>query len=286
MGKLLSGHICPHGFSQIDYLAAYQAEAFSGITESMVEVWKRIENENPDTVVISTPHGLRIKGYHAIYTSSYTSAIYRQNYDLADEGFSTRLPPHDTRVSLSYEINREFSYTLADKMEKAGLHFVQCNYGTTLGVLSDIRMDWGVFIPLWFNKMEKKPNLVVLCPSRDTPLIEHVKMGELIKQTAEERNENIIYIASADQGHCHNSTGPYGFAPESKQYDEFISEIVKDNHLEKLLTINKDLLEKAKPDSLWQMLTLYGAIKDEKFKNDYFYYDCPSYFGMLTASFR
>jgi aromatic ring-opening dioxygenase LigB subunit len=47
-----------------------------------------------------------------------------------------------------------------------------------------------------------------------------------------------------------------------------------------------EFVERAKPDSLWQMLILYGALELTPMKGELISYQVPSYFGMLVASFE
>jgi len=52
------------------------------------------------------------------------------------------------------------------------------------------------------------------------------------------------------------------------------------------MSIKPDLVEAAKPDSLWQMTILAGIADKLKLKSDLVSYDAPTYFGMICANFK
>lgn len=147
-------------------------------------------------------------------------------------------------------------------------------------------MDWGTFIPLWFCKDDNyNPEIVVIGPSRDIELNKLVRLGEIIAEESKTSDKRISIIASADQGHCHDINGPYGFNKASEIYDKTVLKIIKENKLEKLLDIDMELVEAGKPDSLWQMLILHGALNITPMECEVISYDVPTYFGMIVANY-
>jgi aromatic ring-opening dioxygenase LigB subunit len=58
---------------------------------------------------------------------------------------------------------------------------------------------------------------VVVTPCRALSNEEHVRAGAALARATGERR--VAFVASADHGHGHTADGPYGFAPESKEYD-------------------------------------------------------------------
>ena len=92
-------------------------------------------------------------------------------------------------------------------------------------------------------------------------------------------------IASCDHGHGHDENGPYGFTPKSREFDERVVALVKDDDLAGLLRMDPMLPVEAKADSYWQMLMLHGAL-DETWTGELLSYEAPTYFGMLCASYE
>src|SRR5207245_801621 len=85
---------------------------------------------------------------------------------------------------------------------------------------------------------DAKPEAVVVAPGRDLPPDVHVAAGRVIAETAASSGKRVALIASADHGHAHDPTGPYGFDPASAAYDRQIVELVCENRLAGLLEID------------------------------------------------
>ncbi len=114
------------------------------------------------------------------------------------------------------------SRSTAPPLARRGLPVVGAHYGTTEGVTSDMPMDWGTLVPLWFMmpRCRKKPKIVIVTPSREIPLSKNFEFGQMIAEQAESnRNKRVVFVASADQAHAHKKNGPYGFNKQAKEYD-------------------------------------------------------------------
>lgn len=271
MKGIVGGAIMPHGFSIIEEIAGDEKELFKPTRDSMIKVGKEIINKRADVVIVLTPHGLRLKEHIAVYTSYYCRG------GLAANSEEVRLES-ECDIDLANEVIR--AGTLA------GLPIVGCNYGALSGEVSNIEMDWGTLIPMWFVQADNyNPKIVVIGPTRDMDKKNLILLGKIIKDSCEKMNKSATIIASADQGHCHDCNGPYGYSYASKIYDDLINEIIMKDKLEELLLIEDELIEDAKPDSLWQMLILYGAIRDSNIKGELLSYQVPTYFGMTVAKY-
>jgi aromatic ring-opening dioxygenase LigB subunit len=147
-------------------------------------------------------------------------------------------------------------------------------------------MDWGVLIPVWAmgGRHEPPVPVVVVSPARDRPLEEHVRAGRALGRAVEASGKRVALIASADHGHAHDASGPYGFDPAAAEYDARVVELVRQNRLGGLLDLDPAFVDAAKADSWWQLLMLHGAL-DDGWSADFLSYEASTYFGMLCAAF-
>ena len=265
--------IAPHGSEAIPQLAGDKLEAFADTRRGMEELAKQMKKHNIDTIIIATPHGLRLDHTIGIVTSEYSAGT------LEDKG---------GKVSARFRCDRPLAQKIYQSAKKAGLPVVGANYGTSGGPESSMPMDWGVLIPLWFlgAQEKKKPRIIIVTPSREIPLAQLVEFGKVIARTAEKSKSKIAFVASADQGHAHNKTGPYGFHPASKEYDELVIRAIKENDLKRILTLDPRFVEDAKPDSLWQMTILEGILEQVPLTAKFVSYQAPTYFGLMCAYFE
>ena len=210
---------------------------------AMEELGRRFGAAAPDAAIVVTPHNVHVEGHFAVVTAA--------------------------RVG-EHEVDRTLAETAIDALREAGLPVVGVSYGGNDATQAEHPLDWGTAIPLRF--MAGKP-VVVIAPARDRPLAEHIRVGEVLAQLPGRH----ALIASADQGHAHDPTGPYGFDPAAAEYDALAQEIVRSGDLDfEPLT---RIVDAAKADSLWQMLVLQGAGSEVALLA----YAAPTYYGMLVA---
>ena len=265
--------VAPHGSEVIPELAGDNLEAFGETRRGMEDLAEQMKKCNPHTIVIATPHGLRLDHTIGVVTTEYSEG------NLKEKGKT---------IKARFRCNRRLAQKILQEARKAWLPVVGVNYGTNEGPASCVQMDWGTLIPLWFfgAQERKKPRIIIVTPSREIPLTQMVDFGKIIAQAAEASARKVAFIASADQGHAHDKKGPYGFNPASQEYDELVVKAVKENNLKQLLTLDPGFVEDAKPDSLWQMAILAGLLEKVSMRGRFVSYQAPTYFGLLCASFE
>ena len=270
--------ITPHGSEAIKQLAAKTTwKKFRRTTDSLRKIAAEVGRIKPDTIVIATPHNLRLSKNIGIILAENSTGILHAS------------PRNPTSISLKTKCDVAFAKKLFERSRRARLPVVGANYGSNEGAASDMPMDWGTLVPLWFMlpRCRRKPRVVIVTPSREIPLSKNFQFGRVIAEHAEaNRKKRVVFVASADQAHTHRNTGPYGYSTRAKEYDRFVLDALSRNRIREVMTITHDLVEAAKPDSLWQMAILAGIASEVKLKTEFISYDVPTYFGMICANFR
>ncbi|USS40178.1 extradiol dioxygenase [Thermococcus aggregans] len=237
-------------------------------TRKLAEALKEIGEEfsKAEAYVIISPHNIRM--------SEALGVIMAENL-ISWLGFG------EVQLPGEYKTEKELAREIYQRAKANGLPVVDINFASLSGEYSRFPLTWGELIPLHF--LEKRP-VVLLTPARKVSRATLVEFGEVVGEVLEEYDKKVAFIASADHAHAHGN-GPYGYAPEAKEYDELVMRIIQENRLEKLLEIPDELISKALPDSYWQLLVLYGVLKKVPMKVKLAEYACPSYFGMGAALF-
>lgn len=262
----------PHGAETIPQLAEHKQKVFSKTRQSMESIAETMKEQRVDTVIIATPHNLRLKRNIGVVTTEFTEGALRTE---------------NASVKIRLRCDRVLAQAILEKAEEAGIPVVGVNYGTNEGESSCMPMDWGTLIPLWFLKSHnEKLQVVIVTPSREIPLQNLVKFGTLIALVAKKRAGKVAFVASADQAHAHKKSGPYGYHPDSARFDQLVVDMVRQNRLEDVLKLDGQLVENAKPDSIWQMAILAGVMKKVAMQATLLSYQAPTYFGMLCAAYN
>jgi len=269
--------IAPHGSEAIPQLASRIVfRKFRPTTLGMERIAVEVKRAKPDIIVIASPHNLRLWRHIGIVIAENSSGILRAS------------PQSRKSVTLKMKCDVGFARALLALASKRGLPVVGVNYGSAEGPASDMPMDWGVLIPLWFfaKKLRRRPGIVIVTPSREISFRRNFEFGKAIADLAERSRKRVVFVASADQAHTHKKSGPYGFSRRAREYDAMILDLVSRNRLRSILRLDPNLVEQAKPDSLWQMVMLAGVAEKVKLRGSILSYQAPTYFGMMCASFQ
>jgi len=263
--------IAPHGAESIPQLAGDKVEAFNETRRGMEKIASLVKKQKIDTIVIATPHNLRLKGSIGIVTAEFTEGSLQ-----TDSG----------SIRIRFQCNRRLAEEILRQAGRSKLPVVGVNYGTDEGPSSCMPMDWGTLIPLWFfGTQVKRPRVVIVTPSREIPMENLVKLGSVVAQVAKKSGQKVAFVASADQAHTHDRKGPYGFHPASAKFDKLVKKAVEENNLKILFNLKKRFIEDAKPDSIWQIAILGGVLEQVQMKSELISYQAPTYFGMLCAAY-
>jgi aromatic ring-opening dioxygenase LigB subunit len=269
--------IAPHGGEVIPKLATRTTlRKFGKTREGMFRLANEISDAKPDTIVIATPHNLRLCGKIGVVTSENSSGRLQASRRSRKS------------VGLKVKCDREFAKELLYRAAKKGLPVVGANYGGSEGTSSDMPMDWGTLVPLWFvvKGHRHDPKVVIVTPSREIPLTQNFEFGRTIGDLMEKKSKRYAFIASADQAHAHRKSGPYGFSKAAAEYDRLVIDAIEKNRIQSVMHLEKKLVEKAKPDSLWQMTILAGVISAITTHSRLYSYQVPTYYGMICAGFQ
>src|SRR5436309_5429076 len=236
----------------------------------MEQLGRRFEAARPEVAIVATPHNVHIS--HALGVVVAARVKGRLN------GVT---PP----IELDVPSDTRLAGRVLEAIGSAGLAVAGVSFGSNDPQTAVAPMDWGVLIPLWFMGGRQDPPVpaVVVTPARDLPASDHVTAGAAIAAAAAGSDRRVAFIASADHGHAHLESGPYGYHPAAAEYDALIGELVRSDRLDRLTEIPRDMVEKAKADSWWQMLMLHGATRG--WRGVLISYEAPTYFGMLTAAY-
>jgi len=264
--------VAPHGGELVPRLAGDKLRLFAASRKGMRVLAGQLERSKPDTIVVASPHNLRLFRHIGIVLS---------------ENCSGSVTEGNTSISLKAKCDLDFGMGVLREAEERGLPVVGANYGALEGPASDLPMDWGTLIPLWFFlRRGTKRRILVVTPSRGIPLEKNFEFGRVIGRAAEGGAKRVAFVASSDQAHAHRRDGPYGFSRRAAEYDKEIVDAIEGGRLSSIMKMKPALVEAAKPDSLWQMTMLAGALEAAPLKGTLVSYQVPTYFGMLCASYE
>ncbi len=178
----------------------------------------------PETIIITSPHSIMYADYFHISPGRGANGSFA--------GF--RAPGVRFNEEYDTELVKEIC-RLADKEDfPAG----------TMGE-RDKELDHGTMVPLWFIRNKYKGGKIVRTGLSGLPLIDHYRLGMLIREAAENTGRRVVMVASGDLSHKLQDYGPYGFAPEGPVYDERIMDVMGRAAFGELLDFDSTFCDKA-----------------------------------------
>jgi aromatic ring-opening dioxygenase LigB subunit len=265
--------IAPHGSIAIpEAKPKDRPELASATTAGMLELGRRFAAASPEVSIVLTPHNIHVEGAMAVIDAAAISG------DLVQWG---------SPISMRIPVDRELALSVRDAIRAAGIPVVAVSYGANDPATAVFPMDWAVLIPAHFMGGRSAPQVpvAVIAPARDLDDDMHVRAGQAIGRTAAASRNRVALIASCDHGHGHDAKGPYGFTPKSKEFDEAVVGLIRDDGGLGFSRLGSEFARDAKADSYWQMLMLEGALGHDGWKGELLSYEAPTYFGMLCAAY-
>jgi aromatic ring-opening dioxygenase LigB subunit len=264
---LVFAAIAPHGTlpeAPVDNADATHA--------ALATLGDRFDAARPDATIVLTPHNVHVEGHFAVVLAG-TIAGSLAEFDAPG-------------VELSCPVDLELAAESIVALHDDGVPVVGTSFGANDPGAATAPMDWGVLIPVWAmgGRHEPPVPVVVVSPARDRSLEEHVQAGRALARAAHAAGKRVALIASADHGHAHDASGPYGFDPAAAEYDAQVVDLVRQNRLAGLLDLDPAFVAAAKADSWWQLLMLHGALGDG-WNAEFLSYEASTYFGMLCAAY-
>jgi aromatic ring-opening dioxygenase LigB subunit len=269
--------IAPHGGEVIPELAGEDLSRMDVTRRAMEELGRRVADARPDTLVVLTPHGVRVAGAVCVMATERAIGILE-----SEQG--------EARVDIDMAVDTELAQRIAEQAAYAHhVPTVTAIYGASGGDSCFTPLDWGAVVPLWFlgARSPSPPAIVSITPSRALSLQQLYDFGTAIAEAAGEVGRRVALVASADWGHAHSAEGPYGYDPASSEFDAMVQEVIRSGDLDRLLATDLAFAEQAKVDGLWQTVTLAGALRTVHplLRGELLSYEAPTYFGMLVAAY-
>jgi AmmeMemoRadiSam system protein A len=221
-----------------------------------------IASEAPDTIVILTPHSVMYADYFHI--SPGGSARGNMAAFRAPE------------VSLSVLYDGEFIAALCDLAAEE--HFPAGTDGER-----EPELDHAAMIPLRF--IGEGGYKVVRIGVAGLSLKKHFAFGRMIARVSVALNKKTVFIASGDLSHKLKADGPYGFAAEGPAFDAKITDIVRRNAIQDVLSLDSGMCDKAAECGLRPLAVMAGALADYQTQSELYSYEGPFGVGYAVGRF-
>ncbi|MBD5472057.1 MAG: AmmeMemoRadiSam system protein A [Lachnospiraceae bacterium] len=222
--SIISAYMVPHPPLIVPEIGKGQEQAIEHTIKAYHEAAQRIGREQPDTIILFSPHQVMYSDYFHISPGK------------GAKGDFSNFRAGNVKMEVSYDT--EFIKKLCELTDNA--FFPAGTDGER-----EKQLDHGTMVPLYFVNQYWKNYKLVRIGLSGLPLIMHYELGTYIRRTAEMLDRKVILIASGDLSHRLKEDGPYGYRKEGPEYDRRIMDVMERGAFGELLSFSEDFCEKA-----------------------------------------
>ena len=221
---IIAGFMVPHPPMIVPEIGRGSEAQVAETTAAYERVADEIAALAPETIIITSPHSIMYADYFHISPGRSASGSFAE----------FRAP--GVRFNEEYDVDlvREICRLADEEDFPAG----------TLGE-RDSKLDHGTMVPLWFIRNKYKGGKIVRIGLSGLPLIDHYRLGMMIREAAENTGRRVVLVASGDLSHKLQDYGPYGYTPEGPEYDERIMDVMGRAAFGELLDFDSTFCDKA-----------------------------------------
>ncbi len=236
---IIAAYMVPHPPLIVPEVGRGWEKQIEATTAAYTRIAREIGALKPETIVISSPHAFMYADYFHISPGKSAGGSF------------ARFHAPKTRFSEKYDA----------ELVKA-IESIAGESGFPAGTQGqrDPELDHGVMVPLYFIRQFISDFMLVRVGLSGLPLEDHYRLGQIIRQAAEETGRRVVYVASGDLSHKLKAAGPYGFAPEGPQYDERIMDVCGRAAFGELFDFDESFCERAAECGHRSFVMMAGAL--------------------------
>src|SRR3989338_5882806 len=149
---------------------------------------------------------------------------------------------------------------------------------------SEETLDYSIAVPLLLLTDKLSAKIIPISYSGLGPK-EHAAFGNALREILSRSSRRIALIATGDLSHALESSGPAGFKPEGKKFDDAVAEAIKQKSLSKLLSLDEQIVRASSECAYLPLLILFGALEKIRMRSEILSYETPFGVGYLVAEF-
>ncbi|HHU75475.1 MAG TPA: AmmeMemoRadiSam system protein A [Firmicutes bacterium] len=270
MGIIAAG-VAPHPPIIIPEVGRGEEKKAVKTIKAMQIFAERLAKINGETIVFITPHGPMYRDALAILGET------RLKGDFA--GF------YAPGVQLAAENDRELVRAIEKGSRETGIGVALLEGASESGSSGEFNLDHGVTVPLYFLQEAGTGKRCVAITYAPLSYRELYNFGKVIKKAAEELGRRVVVVASSDLSHRLSRDSQAGYHPRGKEFDRTLVKHLEDYQVDKILTMDMDLVQAAGECGLRSIAVMLGCLDGEEVKPEVLSYEGPFGVGYAVALF-
>ena len=270
MGRIVNAYVFPHPPIIIPEVGRGREFDAGKTIRAYKKAAKEIKEDNPDTIILITPHGPFFKDL--IYITDMRKII---RGDLKRFGAP--------EVKLEFENHNLFVQKISDNATYNKIKTVGPDHQLIrrMGLSRDL--DHGAMVPLYFINKEIRGFKLVHISVADMPYEKLYRFGECIGKSVAEMNEKVVLIASGDLSHSLTGDAPCGYNEKGAIFDKLLIEYLSKGDTDSIINFDEDLVQEAAECGLRPIIIMLGALSDYDIYPEVYSYEGPYGVGYMVS---
>lgn len=273
MNGILNAYIMPHAPILIPEIGGETGKQASASFEGCTEVARKILDDGPDTIILSSPHAPCFRDHAVISGDELLYGDFRK--------FGNR------SLKFSFANDKELADMVISEALREG---ISVGYSDTLPGKDRSGyegLDHGAMVPLYFldkefSEAEKKFSVLHI----STPFFPSDKLfrlGRLIAMAAERLDRKAVYLASGDLSHRLTPDAPAGYSVKGIEYDNRLTGYLRKADTAAVLSITEHDMYEAGECGTRSFIMALGALTEKDIRTEIYSYEGPFGVGYLCA---
>ena len=272
MGKLLCSFVFPHPPILIPEIGnGKESEAENTIT-AMERCAGIIEELNPDTIIITTPHGPIFSDYVFISEGSFVEGNFG-NFNHKE-------------IKLTFD--NDLVLIKAIKIAALNKNFFCGDLSESQYKTFNIKkgLDHGALVPLYFAKKKLPSFKLVHISAAAFSNIDLYRFGMCIQEAIKNTEGTFVFIASGDLSHKYSLESPYGYHPKGPEFDHQLMAYFQTADVLGILNMKDTLCREAAECGMKSFIMMLGANNGVSLKTKVHSHEGPFGIGYGVVSLK
>lgn len=261
MTKLVSCALMPHPPIMIPEVGGSELNKIKATVEAAEQTARLIKEDNPQTIVIITPHG-------PVFQDSASISVHpRMKGNLAAFGVPD--------VSVAFETDGLLVKHILKQAKRLGVALIELTDDLAKNYRFNLELDHGAVVPLYYlHKAGFKGQLVHISIGI-LPYEEMYTFGKAVQAAINTVDKKVSVIASGDLSHRLTPDAPAGYSPRGQEFDKIVLNAIKNQDVKALFNIDPVLVEEAGECGLRPILFLMGVLGGIETSTEVLSYEGP-----------
>ncbi len=260
---ILATALLPHPIHVIPEIGL--ENALIPLSNEMENIASQIALLKPETIVILSAHAEGYRDYFQVFDGE------------VGMGSLAQFGAHDINFRILYD--KEFSRRLSSLAESRKF---------PAGITGDRGsfLDYGTMVPLYFVLKKISNFRLVRIAVSSLSLLDHYRLGELIREISEILKRKVVIIASGELSHHLEEGGDFGFSQDGPKYEESMQKALENANFLQFLTQNRYILANAGECGHRCLCVMAGALDAQRVSVSSYFHHVWKGIGYATSFYK